>query len=101
MDVFDRLQSRQISELRASLRRLRSQGTHADDLCRHVGQLDDFLGRTVLLLQAVTELCLRKEVFTQEELSTLANEIDASDGSVDGRLDLGMLLGQENPVNTP
>lgn len=100
MDVFDRLQNRQISELRVSLRRLRSQGVHTDDLCRHVDKLDDYLGRTLLLLQAVTEACLRKELFTADELSELLTEIDASDGAVDGRLDLGTLLAEVDSPQT-
>ena len=58
---------------------------HTED---RVNQLEDDLGRALLLLQALAETCIVKGVLTREELATMAEQVDLSDGVADGKLDL-------------
>lgn len=57
-------------------------------LVDRVTQLEDDLSRTLLLLQALTETCIAKGMLTREELATMAEQVDLSDGVADGKLDL-------------
>jgi len=51
------------------------------------GQLEEDLARAVLLIHTLTEACIRKGVFTREEVAQISAEIDLFDGVADGRLD--------------
>ena len=56
-----------------------------------VKQLEEDLGRVALLTRAIMDACLAKGVLTQVELAQTLRKLDASDGTEDGRLDLGSL----------
>jgi hypothetical protein len=53
----------------------------------HAEQLEEDLARAVLLIHTLTEACIRKGVFTREEVAQVSREIDLFDGVADGRLD--------------
>ncbi len=56
-------------------------------LVDRVRDLEDDLGRALLLLHALTETCIRAGVMTPEQLAEIAAELDSSDGVADGKLD--------------
>jgi len=45
----------------------------------------DLLERQALIIRALLEACTRKNLFTEEEFRDLVNEIDLSDGRLDGK----------------
>lgn len=76
---FDRLEQRiknTSREKRAGERRINA----------GVDRLKDDLGRAYLMISALTELCLRKGVISEEELNQVLHEVDVSDGVEDGQL---------------
>src|SRR5690242_3557605 len=56
-------------------------------LVDRVNLLEDDLARTLLLLQALPETRLAKGVLSREELTTMAEQVDLTDGVADGKLD--------------
>ena len=65
---------------------------HATDLpavspAERVADLEDDLARAVLLIHTLVETCIRKGIFTREEIVEAAREIDLFDGVADGKLD--------------
>jgi hypothetical protein len=86
-------------------RRMRRWRERANDpriaLVDRVRDLEDDLGRALLLLHALTETCLRAGVMSPEQLSQIAAELDKSDGVEDGRLDPATLRPeQDTPPDT-
>jgi hypothetical protein len=59
------------------------------ELRKQMLELDEDVGRMALLLRALVEACLRKGVFTREELAALIARVDLLDGAADGRLARG------------
>ena len=63
----------------------------ADDprikLVDRVNQLEDDLGRTLLLLVALADTCMAKGVLTKKDITEMAKKIDPADGVPDGKLD--------------
>lgn len=57
------------------------------DLVDDVRQLEADLGRALLLVQALSEACIEKGLFSREELAVIAERVDLDDGAADGRLD--------------
>lgn len=68
---------------------------------KRVAQLEEDLARTRLLVQTLTEACLRKEVFTYEELRTTLYGIDKMDGVVDGKLAPSVVRPKRKPNSVP
>ena len=58
-------------------------GTTAD----RAAQLEDDLARAVLMIHTLVEACVRKGVFTREEIAQVSAQIDLLDGTADGQLD--------------
>ena len=54
-----------------------------------VKRLEDDLGRVALVARALMDACLKKGVLTQVEIAEMMRKADASDGTEDGRLDMG------------
>jgi|SRR5690606_10289105 len=80
-------QSRQIVELNEKLREARlEQVAEEAALGDEIAQLENDLGRALLLLHSLIETCVRKGVLTREEISAVARQIDLSDGVADGQL---------------
>jgi hypothetical protein len=52
-----------------------------------IERLEGDLGRVALLARALADACVRKGLFTPDELASMVREVDASDGVSDGRLD--------------
>ena len=50
-------------------------------------ELEEGVARALLLLHALTESCLRRGVFTHDELAAVIDEVDLLDGVADGKLD--------------
>lgn len=50
-----------------------------------VKALEEDLARLELEHRALLELCLKKKLFTRAELAALREQIDAADGTSDGR----------------
>ena len=63
----------------------------ADPLETRVTQLEDDLGRVALLTRALIDAVLKKGLISQIELAEMMTKADMSDGTRDGKLDLGTL----------
>jgi hypothetical protein len=50
-------------------------------------RLEEDLARAVLMIHTLVEACVRKGMFTREEIARVSAEIDLFDGTADGRLD--------------
>ncbi len=72
-------------------RRLKRFRERANDpriqLVDRVSQLEDDLGRALLLIQALAETCIEKGVLSREEIAEMAKKVDLADGVADGKLD--------------
>ena len=51
-----------------------------------VDELEQDLGEAVLLLRTMSDLCVAKGVISAEEMMAKAEELDALDGVIDGRM---------------
>ena len=60
---------------------------HADTTADRAAQLEEDLARAVLMIHTLVEACVRKGVFTREEMARVSAEIDLLDGTADGQLD--------------
>ena len=72
---------------RKSTRRLRQ--THIaqkQELSNRIDELEQDLGEAVLLLRTMSELCVQKGIVSAEEMMAKAEELDALDGVIDGRM---------------
>lgn len=56
-------------------------------LVDRVNQLEDDLGRVLLLVQALAETCIAKGVLDRKEIAQMAKQVDLADGVADGKLD--------------
>ena len=79
-----------IMDQQKELDRLRSTVTTAHDVGPDWGLILDRLRREndelKLYLAAIIRLLKTKEVVTQEEIASIVNQLDAEDGTTDGRL---------------
>lgn len=62
-----------------------------DAMETRIKQLEDDLGRVALLTRALMDAVLRKGILSQVEIAEMMTKADLSDGSRDGKLDLGSL----------
>jgi hypothetical protein len=53
---------------------------------KHIEELEARVEQLAIQCRALLELCVGKKVFTRAEYKQLAQEIDAVDGQVDGRV---------------
>jgi len=63
----------------------------AEPLEVRIAQLEDDLGRVALLTRALMDAILKKGVLSQVEIAEMMTKADMSDGTRDGKLDLGSL----------
>jgi hypothetical protein len=63
----------------------------ADAQEARIAQLEDDLGRVALLTRALMDAILKKGLLSQLEIAEMMSKADLSDGSRDGKLDLGSL----------
>jgi hypothetical protein len=85
-EEFNRM-DRRVRQMRSS------QARSSADLRDRIADLEDDLGRLTLLTYALAEACVRKGVFTREEIASFADELDLVDGRADGKLDPSALHG--------
>ena len=57
------------------------------ELVDRMDQLEDDLGRTLLLVHALAESCIAKGVLSREEIAQMGKKVDLADGVADGKLD--------------
>jgi len=63
----------------------------ADAQEARIAQLEDDLGRVALLTRALMDAILKKGLLSQVEIAEMMTKADMSDGTRDGKLDLGSL----------
>ena len=85
-DIGNRLD---IADTEADIRALRNnhrEGAKSlDEKTRVIDRLQNELGRQTLAIQALTRFLISKNIVKEEELSQFITEIDAEDGTVDGK----------------
>lgn len=82
------LTQRQVESYDECLNRLRQAGAQPfGTTTERTEQLEEDLARAVLMIHTLIEACVRKGVFTREEVAAVAHEIDLFDGIADGKLD--------------
>jgi len=79
---------RHLESLDQKLKRYRERAKDARiQLVDRVSQLEDDLGRALLLIRALAETCVAKGVLSREEIAEMAKRVDLADGVADGKLD--------------
>jgi hypothetical protein len=77
----------QFESFEGRLDRIRKAGGPAyGTIAERAEQLEEDLARAVLIIHTLTEACVRKGLFTREEVAQVASEIDLLDGVADGQL---------------
>jgi hypothetical protein len=66
-------------------RRASNASTEARSASSRVRELEDALARQALVIQTLLNVCEQKGMFTADEFMAMMDEIDASDGYVDGK----------------
>ncbi len=80
--IDDRIRSQRQRE--QSNRRIES--SVREHQASRIAELEDELARLSLLTHALAEACLKNGAFQREDLEAIIEQIDASDGVVDGKL---------------
>jgi hypothetical protein len=76
------------------VRQMNSRSSRSDaNLRDRIDELEDDIGRLSLMMHALAEACVRKGVFSREEIASIADELDLLDGQADGKLDPAALRG--------
>ncbi|MCG8583730.1 MAG: hypothetical protein MI757_03365 [Pirellulales bacterium] len=89
MTYYARYFKKKVDELADDQKQRRRKRTE-DPRFRLVDEVADLradLGRTVLLLEAIVDACISKEVLNESELQTFLENADWRDGTMDGKLD--------------
>jgi hypothetical protein len=87
---------KELDRIDANVRRMRMSSARSDAGLRdRIAELEDDLGRLTLLTHALAEACVRKGIFTREEIAAIADELDLLDGRADGQLDPAALRGPD------
>ena len=85
---YDWAARRKIDSLEARLARVIARDSRSrSGMVNDVVELEEDLGRAVLLLQALLQAIIRKGLLTREEIMSVAAELDLRDGEADGQLD--------------
>jgi hypothetical protein len=80
-------QMEKIDQIDRQMRMLRASDSRARvDLGDEVDDLASELGKAMLLIHALIETCVRKEVLSRAEIAAVVQELDLRDGIVDGAL---------------
>jgi hypothetical protein len=89
-------QTEQIEAMNRKIRGAQNSRAAADArLGDEIEQLENDLGRALLLLHSLVETCVRKGVLTRDEIRDVARELDLADGVVDGKVDPSVLRPEE------
>ncbi|REJ93184.1 MAG: hypothetical protein DWQ35_10930 [Planctomycetota bacterium] len=88
IEVSKYFAARHRESMERKLRRMRRQANNStNELVDRVEQLEDDFGRALLLLITLADLCVQKGVLTRKEIADMAEQLDLSDGTADGKLD--------------
>jgi hypothetical protein len=88
--------NREVDHLRRMERHSRQDGSAArGDLRDEIEVLHANFARSLLLLQSLTALLLRKQLVTREELQSIIQELDLRDGQQDNSLDPTAIPGMQ------
>ncbi|MCH2123755.1 MAG: hypothetical protein MK165_03125 [Pirellulaceae bacterium] len=80
-------QTQEIERCEQEMRDLRRKSSRQRaTLHDEIDEVNDDLARTVLLLHALVQACLRKGLLTREDITAVATELDLKDGVQDGKL---------------
>jgi hypothetical protein len=81
---------RDIADSESDIRALRNKHWEGakglDEKTREIDQLQNELGRQTLAIQALTRFLISKSIVKEEELARFITEIDAEDGTMDGKI---------------
>jgi hypothetical protein len=88
---------REVNHLRRMERHAQQDGSAArGDLREEIEVLHANFARSLLLLQSLTTLLLRKQLVTREELQAMIQDLDLRDGQHDSALDPAALPGMQS-----
>lgn len=85
-DYLTRREFKQVDRQLRSQRRIQMSARR--ELRERIQDLEDENGRLALMVRALTEACIRKGVFSRDELQQIATEVDLWDGADDDRYGL-------------
>lgn len=83
---FNKIDEERRARRRTSRRRTERLKAAREALEARVDELEQDLGEAVLLVRTLTDLCLEKGVLDPEDMFKKAEELDALDGVIDGRM---------------
>jgi len=83
---FNKMDEERVARRRSSRRRTERLAAQRRELEGRVEELEQDLGEAVLLVRTLTDLCLEKGILGSEELMAKAEQLDALDGEIDGRM---------------
>lgn len=97
--------NRRIDELKHQVRRLKEARVGDGNDLRYIydmlDQLEVDIGRSLLLLHSLAEVCVAKGLVTHEELNEEAERLDRLDGNLDGTLDVALFRTPQERQRTP
>lgn len=83
---FNRIDEERRVRRRSRRKRTRRLANERAKLEGRIEELEQDLGEAVLLLRTMSDLCVQKGVLTADEMMARAEELDALDGVLDGRM---------------
>lgn len=85
---FNRIEDETRTRSRWTQHRAQAIKGDLESLRERVVELEDDLGRVTLLLRALADTCVTRGLLSKAELERVAQAIDASDGTADGKTTL-------------
>ena len=83
---FNKLDATRLSQRKSARRIRRDTVAKNQELTSRIDELEQDLGEAALLLRTLTDLCIEKGVISAEEMMAKAEQLDALDGVIDGRM---------------
>lgn len=83
---FNKIDEERRARRRSRRMRTQRQAAERAKLESRIEELEQDLGEAVLLLRTMSDLCVQKGVLTADEMMERAEELDALDGVIDGRM---------------
>ena len=83
---FNKLDATRLSQRKSARRIRRDTIAKNQELTSRIDELEQDLGEAALLLRTLADLCIEKGVINAEEMMAKAEQLDALDGVIDGRM---------------
>ncbi|MFT4513912.1 MAG: hypothetical protein ACI89X_002587 [Planctomycetota bacterium] len=83
---FNKMDDERRSRRKSTQRMRQRHVSEKQELGGRIDELEQDLGEAVLLLRTMSDLCVQKGVISAEEMMAKAEELDALDGVIDGRM---------------